>query len=204
MFYYLKYFQTIESLSFFRVFEFSTFRSAWAAITALVISLIFGARMIAMLKRIQIGQQIREEGPRTHLSKRGTPTMGGVLIILAVAVSTLLWANLAIAYVWIAVGASLSFAAVGFADDYLKIKRKHNLGLTGRQKLVLQFLISLVVGLALKYGTTYNTRLSVPFFKNFNPEIVWPIYLLAFAPFVITGFSNAVNLTDGLDGLAIS
>jgi phospho-N-acetylmuramoyl-pentapeptide-transferase len=204
MFYYLKYVQTVESLGFFRVFEFVTFRSAWAAITALVISLIFGARMIAMLKRFQIGQQIREEGPRTHLSKRGTPTMGGVLIILSVAVSTLLWANLAIAYVWIAVGASLAFAAVGFADDYLKIKRKHNLGLTGKQKLVLQFLISILVGLALRYGTTYNTRLSVPFFKNFNPEIVWPVYLLVFAPFVVAGFSNAVNLTDGLDGLAIS
>ncbi len=186
------------------MFEYPTFRTAWAAITALVISLIFGPRMIALLRQFQIGQQIREEGPRTHEAKRGTPTMGGVLILLSIAISTLLWSDLAVGYVWIAVGGTLAFGAIGFADDYLKIKRRHNLGLTGRQKLALQFTVAFAIGLTLKFATTYSTRLSLPFFKHINPEIWWPIYLLAFAPLVIVGFSNAVNLTDGLDGLAIS
>jgi len=204
MFYYLRLLQSIDALSFLRVFSQVTFRAAWAAITALAISLIFGPRMIRLLKEFQIGQQIREEGPRTHEAKRGTPTMGGVLVLLSVAISTLLWSDLSVAYVWIAVVTTLLFGAIGFADDYLKIKRRHNLGLKARQKLVLQFLVALVFGLALNYLTTYNTRLSLPFFKSFNPEIWWPIYLLAFAPVVVVGFSNAVNLTDGLDGLAIS
>ena len=205
MFYYLQLFQDVhDSLSFLRVFDFVTFRTAWAAITALVISLLFGKRMIAMLKQFQIGQQIREEGPSTHLSKRGTPTMGGVLIMLSVAISTLLWSNLAVAYVWIVVFTTLAFAAIGFADDYLKIKRRHNLGLTGRQKLALQFAVAFLFALSLKFFTDYKTTLSVPFVKTFQPEIWWPIYLLAFAPLVTVGFSNAVNLTDGLDGLAIS
>ncbi|HKG21158.1 MAG TPA: phospho-N-acetylmuramoyl-pentapeptide-transferase [Blastocatellia bacterium] len=205
MFYYLQLFKDVhDSLSFLRVFDQITFRAAWAAITALVISLIFGSRMITMLREFQIGQQIREEGPRTHMSKRGTPTMGGVLIILSVVISTLLWSNLSVVYVWIAVGATLVYGAIGFADDYLKIKRRHNLGLTGRQKLALQFAAALGIGLALKYLTNYDTSLSLPFIKSFNPEIYWPIYLLVFAPVVIVGFSNAANLTDGLDGLAIS
>jgi phospho-N-acetylmuramoyl-pentapeptide-transferase len=205
MFYYLKFFQDVHSsLSFLRVFDQVTFRTAWAAITALVISLMFGSRMITMLKQFQIGQQIREEGPRSHESKRGTPTMGGVLIILAVVISTLLWSNLSIAYVWIAVSAILAYGAIGFADDYLKVKRRHNLGLTGRQKLLFQFLVAFAIGLALKFLTSYKTTLSLPFFKNLNPEIYWPIYLLLFSPLVLVGFSNAVNLTDGLDGLAIS
>ncbi len=205
MFYYLYLLKDFdENLSFLQVFEQITFRTAWAAITALVISLMFGPRMITLLRHFQIGQQIREEGPRTHLSKRGTPTMGGVLIILSVAISTLLWSNLGNAFVWITVVATVGYGAIGFADDYLKVKRRHNLGLTGRQKLVFQFLVALLVGLGLHYLTDYPVRLSVPFFKSFNPEIPWPIYLLVFAPLVIVGFSNAVNLTDGLDGLAIS
>jgi phospho-N-acetylmuramoyl-pentapeptide-transferase len=205
MFHYLKYFQDVhDSLSFLRLFEQVTFRAAWAAITALIISLMFGPRMIAMLRQFQIGQQIREEGPRTHQSKRGTPTMGGVLIILAVVISTLLWSNLEVAYVWIAVSAMLAFGGIGFADDYLKVKRRHNLGLTGKQKIALQFIAAFGVGIALKYLTTYSTKLSVPFMKTLNPEIYWPIYLLVFTPIVLVGCSNAVNLTDGLDGLAIS
>src|SRR6185295_5671765 len=142
MFYYLRLLQSVDSLGFMRVFEQVTFRSAWAAITALVLSLIFGPRMISKLRQFPIGQQIREEGPRSHESKRGTPTMGGVLIILAVVISTLLWSNLSIAYVWIAVGTILGYGAIGFADDYLKVKRRHNLGLTGRQKLLFQFLVA--------------------------------------------------------------
>ncbi|HJQ27089.1 MAG TPA: phospho-N-acetylmuramoyl-pentapeptide-transferase [Blastocatellia bacterium] len=205
MFYYLNFLRdTHDSLSFLRVFEQVTFRSAWAAITALVISLMFGSRMIAMLKEFQIGQQIREEGPRSHQSKRGTPTMGGVLIILSVAISTLLWANLSVVYVWVAVCATLCYGSIGFADDYLKIKRQHNLGLTGRQKLFFQFLVAFAIGFVLHYFTNYSTRLSLPFFKNITPELFWPLYLLIFAPLVLVGFSNAVNLTDGLDGLAIS
>ena len=204
MFYYLRLLQSIDALSFMRVFKEVTFRAAWAAITALVISLIFGPRMIAKLRQFQIGQQIREEGPRTHESKRGTPTMGGVLILLSVVISTLLWSDLSVAYAWIAVGATLAYGAIGFWDDYLKVKRRHNLGLTGRQKLALQFIAAFGFGLALKYFTTYSTQLSVPFFKSFEPEIPWPLYLLVFAPIVVVGFSNAVNLTDGLDGLAIS
>lgn len=205
MFYYLKLFQNVhDSLSFLRVFDDVTFRAAWAAITALVISLIFGPRMITMLRQFQIGQQIREEGPRTHQSKRGTPTMGGVLIILAVVISTLLWSNLSVAYVWIIAATMLAFGAIGFADDFLKIKRRHNLGLTGKQKIGLQVVASVAFGLSLRYLTGYDTSLSVPFIKTFNPDIYWPIYLLVFAPVVLVGCSNAVNLTDGLDGLAIS
>src|ERR1044072_1411002 len=182
MFYYLQYLnEAHDSLSFLRVFDQVTFRTAWAAITALVISLIFGSKMIKMLRQFQIGQQIREEGPRSHESKRGTPTMGGVLIILSVTISTLLWSNLSVAYVWIAVGATLAYGAIGFADDYLKIKRRHNLGLTGKQKLALQFAAAIGVGLMLKYLTSYNTQLSLPFFKNFSPEIWWALYLLFFA-----------------------
>ena len=204
MFYYLRLLQNHDALSFLRVFDYVTFRTAWAAITALGISLVFGPRMIRLLREFQIGQHIREEGPRSHAAKRGTPTMGGVLILLSVAISTLLWSDLSVAYVWIAVVTTLLYGAIGFADDYLKVKRRHNLGLTGRQKLLFQFLVAFAFGLGLNYLTKYNTRLSVPFFKTFNPEVWWPIYFLAFAPVVVVGFSNAVNLTDGLDGLAIS
>ena len=204
MFYYLRLLQNHDALSFLRIFDYVTFRTAWAAITALGISLVFGPRMIRLLREFQIGQYVREEGPRSHAAKRGTPTMGGVLILLSVAISTLLWSDLSVGYVWIAVVTTLLYGAIGFADDYLKVKRRHNLGLTGRQKLLFQFLVALAFGLGLNYLTTYNTRLSVPFFKTFNPEVWWPIYFLAFAPLVVVGFSNAVNLTDGLDGLAIS
>lgn len=205
MLYYLKHFQSVhDSLSFLRLFEYITFRSAWAAITALVISLALGPRMIAKLREFQIGQPIREEGPSSHQSKRGTPTMGGVLIILAVVVSTVLWSNLSITYVWIAALSALSFAAIGFADDFLKVKRQHSLGLRARKKLAMQFGVAFLFALALRFLTEYETRLSLPFIKTFNPEIWWPVYLLIFAPLVVVGFSNAVNLTDGLDGLAIS
>src|SRR5215470_4172956 len=130
MFYYLRLLQNHDTLSFLRVFDYVSFRTAWAAITALGISLVFGPRMIRLLREFQIGQQIREEGPRTHEAKRGTPTMGGVLILLAVVVSTLLWADPGVGYVWLAVAATIAFGAIGFADDYLKVKRRQNLGLT--------------------------------------------------------------------------
>jgi phospho-N-acetylmuramoyl-pentapeptide-transferase len=204
MFYYLHYFRDVHSsLSGLRVFDQVTFRTAMAAVTAMLISLVFGKRMIRMLKRLSFGQFIREEGPQTHHSKKGTPTMGGILIMLSITVSTLLWSNLAVAYVWIAVLTTLAFAGIGFADDYLKIQRKQNLGLTGKQKLALQFLTAFLFAFALKYLTPYATDLSFPFIKK-TIILWWPLYLFIFAPIVVVGFSNAVNLTDGLDGLATS
>ncbi|MCS6883797.1 MAG: phospho-N-acetylmuramoyl-pentapeptide-transferase [Acidobacteriota bacterium] len=191
-----------DSLSWLRVFEYVIFRTSVAALSALMMSLLVGPYMIRKLREFQVGQQIREEGPRSHQSKKGTPTMGGLLIIGSVAVSTLLWADLKNANVWIVLFSMLAFGAIGFADDYLKVVRKHNLGLTGKQKIALQFATCAAVIAAL-YFTGYQTVLTVPFIKTFKPEIWWPIYAV-FIWFVITGSSNAVNLTDGLDGLAIS
>ena len=212
MFYYLHYFQGVnESLNWLRLFEYITVRTAYASLTALFISLLLGGRLIRTLQDFQVGQQIREEGPRSHQAKRGTPTMGGILIILSVVVSTLLWSNLANTYVWIATGAILVFGGIGFADDYKKLLRRHNLGLTGRQKLLLQFAAALVIGLVLIFvtphtmATSWSTELSIPFIsaQRFSPPIFWPFYL-AFLMLVIVFSSNAVNLTDGLDGLAIT
>jgi phospho-N-acetylmuramoyl-pentapeptide-transferase len=206
MFYYLHLLNDVhESLSWLRVFEYITFRTAQASLTALLISLFFGGKLIRTLQKFQIGQQIREEGPKSHQAKRGTPTMGGVLILGAVVASTLLWSNLSNAYVWIALFGITSFGAIGFADDYRKILRKHNLGLTGRQKLLLQFLSAAAIGLMLFFLTPYTAALQFPFITVdwFSPVQFWPIYVL-FLMFVIVGSSNAVNLTDGLDGLAIS
>ncbi|MEW6730668.1 MAG: phospho-N-acetylmuramoyl-pentapeptide-transferase [Acidobacteriota bacterium] len=185
------------------VFQYVSFRTSIAALTALMISLLTGPYLINKLKEFQIGQQIREEGPRSHQAKRGTPTMGGVLIIGSVVISTLLWADLKNISVWLAVFAMLSFGAIGFADDYLKVARRHNLGLTGKQKLAFQFLTCVIIIAVLFLFADYPTVLSVPFFKNFKPELWWPIYAI-FIWLVITFSSNAVNLTDGLDGLAIS
>ncbi|HQR37296.1 MAG TPA: phospho-N-acetylmuramoyl-pentapeptide-transferase [Blastocatellia bacterium] len=206
MFYYLHDFNLVhESLSWLRVFEYITFRTAQSALTALVISLFFGGKLIRKLQEFQIGQQIREEGPRSHQAKRGTPTMGGVLIVMSVVVATLLWSNLANPYVWIAIFSILAYGGIGFADDYRKLVRKQNLGLTGRQKLVLQFATALVIGIVLFKLTPYTSELQVPFISavKWSPLQYWPLYV-AFILFVIVGSSNAVNLTDGLDGLAIS
>lgn len=207
MFYYLQYLNTVhESLSWLRVFEYITFRTAQASLTALFISLFFGGKLIRTLQKFQIGQQIREEGPRSHQAKRGTPTMGGVLIIISVVTATLLWSDLSNRYVWIVLFAILAFGAIGFADDYMKVARKHNLGLTGRQKLVFQFLAALVIGLALFLLTPYTAALQLPFIsvEKVGQLVQWaPIYI-GFLMLVIVFSSNAVNLTDGLDGLAIS
>lgn len=206
MFYYLHLLNDVhESLSWLRVFEYITFRTAQASLTALLISLFFGAKLIRTLQKFQIGQQIREEGPKSHQAKRGTPTMGGVLILGSVVAATLLWSNLGNAYVWIALFGIVSFGAIGFADDYRKILRKHNLGLTGRQKLLLQFSSAAAIGIMLFCFTPYTSALQFPFITVtwFSPVQFWPIYVL-FLMFVIVGSSNAVNLTDGLDGLAIS
>ncbi len=190
--------------SFFNVFRYVTFRTASATLTALAIAFLMGPWLIARLRQFQIGQHIRQEGPEAHQSKAGTPTMGGLLILAAIAVPTLLWANLTNVFVWVALGTTVAFGLIGFADDYLKIIRKQSKGLSARAKLVLQTASALVVGLVLydmsRHGD-YSTELLFPFFKELRPEL--SVYFVPFAILVIVGASNAVNLTDGLDGLAI-
>ncbi|MBV9928362.1 MAG: phospho-N-acetylmuramoyl-pentapeptide-transferase [Acidobacteria bacterium] len=194
------------------VFQYVTFRTAYAAVTALLISLIFGGRVIEALRRLKFGQEIREEGPQAHQAKRGTPTMGGVLIIGSVLISTLLWARLTSLYVWIILVATAGFAAIGFIDDYLKVAKRQNLGLQGRWKLLGQLAVTLFVWGALFFFTRqgwvdYSWKLSLPFFKQTAIEEITrigPYLYLPFIALVLLGFSNAVNLTDGLDGLAIS
>ena len=192
-------------LGVLNVTRYITFRTAAASLTALAISLLLGPWMIAKLRAFQIGQVIRQEGPQSHKAKAGTPTMGGLLILAAAVGPTLLWADLANSYVWIAVLATCAFGAVGFADDYLKIARRSHHGLRPRYKLGLQVLVAVGVGLALMAladNGLYNTRLIFPFFKNLIPDLGW--FYVAFAVLVLVGATNAVNLTDGLDGLAIS
>lgn len=193
------------------VFQYVTFRTAYASITALLISLLFGRRVIRYLYSLKFGQEIREEGPQAHMAKRGTPTMGGALIIGSVLVSTLLWARLSSLYVWIVLVATTLFALIGFQDDYLKVKKKHNEGLKGRWKLIGQFAIAIGVWAALYIGDSYKLidyswNLSIPFIKATDLTRITYIGPLLYLPFIILilgGWSNAVNLTDGLDGLAI-
>ncbi|MGO9642094.1 MAG: phospho-N-acetylmuramoyl-pentapeptide-transferase [Candidatus Acidiferrales bacterium] len=201
------------------VFRYITVRTALASLTALLLALVLGPWVIRRLRELQIGQFIREEGPRSHQSKAGTPTMGGVLIVLATIVPVLLWADLANPYVLLAMFALVGFGAIGFIDDYRKVLRRRNLGLTGKLKFLWQVAVSLIVALTLLRLTVdgaYSTQLSVPFFKRFHPDLVVDhlrghglLSVVAFLPFlifvvlVIVGSSNAVNLTDGLDGLAI-
>jgi len=192
-----------EHLSPLRVFRFITFRTAYATLTALVISMLIGGWMIRRLREMQIGQTIREEGPEGHQKKAGTPTMGGLLIVIAIVVPTLLWADLTNRYIWISLISLLAFAALGFVDDYAKFRKKHNLGLRGRPKLVVQGLVGLGVGSYLLWigaEGAFRTTLSVPFFKNVQPEL--GLLYVPFVMIVLMGTSNAVNLTDGLDGLA--
>jgi len=217
--YWLLYQRLFAHFPPFRIFRYVTFRTAFASLTALFMGMIIGPAIIKQLRDFQIGQYIREEGPKGHQKKAGTPTMGGVLITIAIIVPTLLWADLSNTYIWLAIFSTIAFGAIGFADDYIKVVRKRNLGLTGRTKLVLQFLAAGFVGVALVTLTAtrqYSTHLMVPFFKQFRPDLVietfrhYPhMWWLAFIPFVffvmlvLVGASNAVNLTDGLDGLAI-
>lgn len=210
MFYYIFYevlfrkyalqFPLLEALN---VFRYVTFRTAYAAITALALSLIFGPLVIRKLSEFKFGQEIREEGPASHQAKRGTPTMGGVMIIGSVFISTLLWANLKSPGVWVALLGMVGCGAIGFADDYLKIARKRSLGLTGRQKIAGQLLVGIAVSALLFTVTDYKSLLYVPFFKNLQPDLTVLGYS-AFIILVLTATSNTVNLTDGLDGLAIS
>jgi phospho-N-acetylmuramoyl-pentapeptide-transferase len=193
-----------DTVSAFNVFQYITFRTAMAMLTALIVSLLLGPRMISSLRHLQIGQEIREEGPSSHQAKKGTPTMGGLLIIMAVVVPTVLWADLESSFVWIAITSMLLFGAIGLADDYLKVSRKRNLGLRAWTKITLQIIVALALGLFLMRLAgqgEFSTTLSFPFFKTFNPDLGWfyPVFVLL----VLVGSANAVNLTDGLDGLAI-
>jgi phospho-N-acetylmuramoyl-pentapeptide-transferase len=217
--YWLLYLKLFHYFPPFRIFRYLTFRTAFASLTALFTGLIIGPLVINRLREFQIGQYIREEGPKNHQKKAGTPTMGGVLIVISVVVPTLLWADLTNPFIWVAVLSTLAFAAIGFTDDYTKTVHKRNLGLTARAKLGFQILTSILIAVALiamQNRTMYSTRLVVPFLKQFHPDLVvdrllhnpelWPIAFLPFIIFVvlmIVGASNAVNLTDGLDGLAI-
>ena len=194
-------------ISVFRVVGYITFRTAAASLTALALSLLLGPWLIRRLREFQIGQVIRTEGPASHKPKAGTPTMGGLLILAAVFVPTLLWADLRNPYIWIAVAATAAFGAIGFLDDYLKITRHSHHGLFARYKFAAQIVVGLGVGIALLTlaglnPPVYNTRLIFPFFKELIPDL-GPWYVL-FAMFVLLSTSNTVNLTDGLDGLAIS
>ena len=219
MLYWLLYLKLFHYFPPFRIFRYLTFRTAFASLTAMFTGLIIGPLVIERLREFQIGQYIREEGPKAHQKKAGTPTMGGVLIAISIIVPTLLWADLENRFVWMAVLSTAAFAAIGFADDYTKVVHKRNLGLTARMKLGLQVLTSVLIAVALiamQNRGLYSTKLVVPFIKQFHPDLVvdrlvhnpdlWPLAFLPFIGFVvfmIVAASNSVNLTDGLDGLAI-
>lgn len=184
----------------FNVFRYITFRSVWALVTALMVSILVGPRFIRWLQRIKCGQQIHED-VKAHQAKAGTPTMGGILIAFAVSVSVLLWADLSNVYVWLTLFVFLGFSGVGFYDDYLKVVQHQNKGLSASTKFFGQLGVAGVAMLLLLMEPAYSTRLAFPFFKTLNPDLGY-LYI-PFAMLVMVGASNAVNLTDGLDGLAI-
>jgi phospho-N-acetylmuramoyl-pentapeptide-transferase len=219
MLYYLLYERLQPYISPLRVFRYTTFRTAFASLTALFLCIALGPWLINKLRQFQIGQYIREEGPKSHQKKAGTPTMGGVLIIISIVIPTLLWADLRYPYVWIAIAALVGYGWIGFLDDYAKVTRHQNLGLTARRKLAYQFTLGFAFAASLlvmrSYGD-YSTAMNIPFIKQFTPSLLFEslmrnpwTYALGVAPFcifvalVVVFSSNAVNLTDGLDGLAI-
>jgi phospho-N-acetylmuramoyl-pentapeptide-transferase len=183
------------------VFRYITFRTIYATITALMISFMLGPWLIATLQRMQVGQTIRKVGPESHFVKEGTPTMGGALILIAIILPTLLWADLTNLYIWVCLLVTSGYGAIGFVDDYLKVVRKNSDGISARQKMFWQLLIAAAAALLLFFSGLVETHLSVPFFKNISPDL--GIFYIPFAMLVMVGASNAVNLTDGLDGLAI-
>jgi phospho-N-acetylmuramoyl-pentapeptide-transferase len=182
------------------VFQYITLRGAYAALTTLLLCFLFGQKIIEALRRLKIGQSIREDGPATHLQKGGTPTMGGVLIIISVIISMLLWQNIHSSKVWLTLIAFIAFGAIGFLDDLLKIRRRNATGLSAWSKLILQFVIALLIVLYLYFEEKTSTVLYIPFFKNPVADMEW--LWIPFAVLLLVGESNAVNLTDGLDGLA--
>ncbi|MEJ5374991.1 MAG: phospho-N-acetylmuramoyl-pentapeptide-transferase [bacterium] len=200
MLYHLLY-SLVDYNTFFNVFRYITFRTIYAIVTALLICWLVGPWAIDKLRRLSIGQSIRPDGPATHLSKEGTPTMGGLLILLSAVTATLLWADLTNVYIWLVLWTTLGFGAVGFLDDLRVVRKRSHKGLSGKLRLVLEFLIAGVTGLVLAHYPAFSTKLSVPFFKEIQPDL--GAFYIPFALFVIVGAANAVNLTDGLDGLAI-
>lgn len=197
--------QFTDVLSPLNVFRYITVRAALAAITALLFSLFIGPKIISRLKRMQIGEEIRNDGPESHFSKAGTPTMGGLILIGGIVMATLLWGKLNNFYIQMIFLATVWMAAVGFADDYLKVVKKMKKGLIARYKLIGQISLGLIVGSCIYFNPEFvskgfNDNTSLPFFKNY--EIEFGLFYIPIVVFVLTGFSNAVNLTDGLDGLA--
>ncbi|HET8798613.1 MAG TPA: phospho-N-acetylmuramoyl-pentapeptide-transferase [Thermoanaerobaculia bacterium] len=191
----------------FNVFRYITFRTAFAALTALLISFILGPWLIERMRRIKLGQYIREEGPKSHHVKAGTPTMGGILINVAILIPTILWADIFNPYIWIVLFVTASYAAIGFVDDYRKLAKKRNLGLTAKEKFTAQFGVALLAALAIAYlpmlKNNYNTVITFPFIKPETFTLDIGFFYIGFVMLVLVGSSNAVNLTDGLDGLAI-
>ena len=189
------------TISGFNVFRYITFRTIYASLTAFLICFFLGPWVIRKLTALQVGQYIREDGPESHLQKAGTPTMGGALILFSVIVSTLLWTNLANSYIWIVLLVTFGNGLIGFMDDYLMQVKKRSKGLTARGKLILQLILALITGLLVYSRPDFDTQVTVPFFKNIAPDLGGGYVF--FAALVIVGTSNAVNLTDGLDGLAV-
>ncbi len=190
-----------ETFGALNVFRYITFRAVVGMLTALLLSLVLGPRVIRALRRLKVGQSVRDDGPQSHLAKQGTPTMGGILVLLSLGVSTLAWADPVTPAVWIVLGVTLGFGAVGFADDYLKVSKRNAKGVSARVKFWSLVAIASAGCLVLWATPGFDTRLAVPFFKDLRPDLGW-LYL-PFAVFVVVGAGNAVNLTDGLDGLAI-
>ncbi len=188
------------SYSFFNVFRYITFRTIYAMITAMIIAFVLGPWMIRKLQSLQIGQPIREDGPNSHLSKKGTPTMGGVLIIFSVVISTFLWANLTVDYVWLVLLVTIGFGLIGFMDDHRKLTNGSK-GVSGKLRLGAEILIALFISFILYSKPGFSSSITIPFFKTILPDIGWGYIILSV--FIIVGAANAVNLTDGLDGLAI-
>jgi phospho-N-acetylmuramoyl-pentapeptide-transferase len=219
MLYFLLYERLFRYASPLRVFRYVTIRTAFASMTALFLCIVLGPWLIGKLRQFQIGQYIREEGPKSHQKKAGTPTMGGILIIISIVIPTLLWADLRYPYVWVAIAALLGYGWIGFLDDYSKVMRRRNLGLSVRTKLIYQFAVGFGLSamlLWMRADGEFSSAMNIPFFKQFQPSLLiesllknpwtYALGVLPFAVFtalVVVFMSNAVNLTDGLDGLAI-
>ena len=200
MLYHLLY-PLASSVKFFNIFKYLTFRTIYAMITALIVTFVVGPWVIRKLESLQARQIIRTDGPESHLKKQGTPTMGGVIILAGIIVPTLLWADLANGYVWLTLFIIIGYGAIGFVDDYKKVVEKNPKGLSPRQKMFWQLLLGAVFGITLFNMPGFSRELYFPFFKNLHPDL-WFCFI-PFVMLVIVGASNAVNLTDGLDGLAI-
>ena len=189
------------TFSSFNVFRYITFRTIYATITALLICFILGPWMIKKLQSLQIGQPIREDGPNSHLSKEGTPTMGGVLIIFATVISTFLWANLTVNYIWMILMVTIGFGLIGLMDDFRKLTNKSSKGISGKVRLTAEVIVAFFVSMVLYYKAGFSSNITLPFFKTVLPDLGWGYVILS--TFIMVGTANAVNLTDGLDGLAI-